>query len=66
LTILKALHVIPVAFLVITVILDPGIAPVFIYAIADTTLLMFGYLAIFHVAPHKSILMDHPEMINLA
>jgi hypothetical protein len=56
LTILEALHVIPIAFFIITVFLGPGISPIFVYAIADTALLIFAYLAFFHVAPHNSIL----------
>jgi len=54
LTILEALHVILVAFFAVTVILNPRIGPVFIYAIADAALLIFAYLAFFHVAPHRS------------
>jgi len=50
------LHVILVSFFVVTVFFDRRISPVFIYAIADAALLMFGYLAFFHDAPHSTLI----------
>jgi hypothetical protein len=64
LTILQALHVIPVSFFAAIAVLDLGITPVFIYAIADAALLMLGYPAFFHDAPHISILIQ-PYFSNM-